>query len=73
MDAINGGIDDRDSNVTEVKLRRWLARLRQPDRLDDPELARLLRAHGRLPETRSAIDFGRAAADLIREIGRAHV
>ena len=66
-DAIKGGLDDRDSSVTEVKLRRWLARLRQPDRLDDPELARLLRAHGRLPETTSAIEFGRAAADLIRD------
>lgn len=67
MDAINGGLDDRDSAVTEVKLRRWLARLRQPDRLDDPELARLLRAHGRLPETKSAVEFGRAAAELIRD------
>lgn len=27
----------------------------------------MLRAHGRLPETRSTLDFGRAAADLLRE------
>lgn len=64
---INTEIDDRGSSITDAKLRRWLARLGQPDRLDDPELARLLRAHGRLPDSTSTLELGRAAADLIRD------
>lgn len=59
-------VDDR-ASITEAKLRRWLARLGQPDRLDDPELSRLLRAHGRLPDSVSTVELGRAAAELIRD------
>lgn len=63
---ISTEVDDRGSNITDAQLRRWLAHLGQPDRLDDPDLARLLRAHDRLPDSSSTLDLGRAAAELIR-------
>ena len=50
---------------TDAQVRRWLGLLRRPDQLAVPELADLLRAHGRLPGTASAVETGRAAAELL--------
>lgn len=55
------------SVVSEAKIRSWLTLLNQPDRLVDPELEHLLRIHNRLPATRSHVELGRAAADLLKE------
>ena len=60
--------EQRPSAVPEAQLRRWLALLTRPDRLADAEeLAGLLQTHGRLPENGSAVDIGRAGADLLRD------
>ncbi|HEV2755948.1 MAG TPA: hypothetical protein VG318_09260 [Actinomycetota bacterium] len=52
--------------VDEDSVRRWLAHLRRPDRLDDPALVALLAAHGRAAEA-PGLRTGRAAAELLRE------
>lgn len=55
------------SKVSEAKIRTWLTLLNQPDRLVDPELEHLLRIHNKLPATRSQLELGQAAADLLKE------
>ena len=52
--------------VDDERVRRWLTNLRRPDRLDEPALRELLRAHG-CDATGPALRTGRAAADLLRE------
>src|SRR5688572_17931370 len=42
-------------SLTDAKLRWWLMLLRQPDRMAQPDVEALLRAHGRLPDNGSAI------------------
>ena len=52
-------------------VRRWLQLLREPDRLNSPEMRALLQAHGRLPLSDNSQDIGRAAAKFLKEmIGR---
>jgi hypothetical protein len=53
-------------SIDHDDVRRWLANLRRPERLDDPALTSLLRAHGRLPDA-GGLRLGRAAAALLRE------
>ncbi|MFN2586921.1 MAG: hypothetical protein ABR613_02215 [Actinomycetota bacterium] len=53
--------------VDEDRVRRWLALLRHPNRLDSPEIRALLRAHGRLPVQASPLDVGRAAARFLTD------
>jgi hypothetical protein len=48
-------------------LRKLLTNLGRPDRLDTPWTRELLRAHGRLPATPSALTVGSAAARLLTE------
>lgn len=52
--------------IDDDTVRRWVANLRRPDRLGDPALAALLRAHGRMPDG-GGLRIGRAGADLLRE------
>lgn len=54
-------------DVTDAQLRRWLTLLRQPDRLFVPEVKELLHTHDRLPASGSAVETGRAAAELLKE------
>ncbi|HEX2195697.1 MAG TPA: hypothetical protein VHJ76_02125 [Actinomycetota bacterium] len=56
----------RNAFVDEATTRRWLANLARPERLADPEMRALLRAHGR-DASGSAVDTGRAAAKLVEE------
>jgi hypothetical protein len=51
----------------EADVRQWLTCLRQPDRLAETSLVALLRDQGRLPETETGIEVGRAAAALLTE------
>lgn len=53
--------------IDEDKVRRWLALLRHPNRLDSPEIRALLRANGRLPEEANPLDVGRAAARFLAD------
>lgn len=55
------------SGVTEQKLRGWLALVRQPHRLEGPDLEALLALHGRVPAARSDLSVGQAAAELFTE------
>lgn len=47
-------------------VRKWLTNLGHPERLADPEMRALLRAHGH-PATGSPIDVGRAAMRLLED------
>jgi hypothetical protein len=53
------------AHVDDKAVRRWLANLRRPERLDDPALAALLRAHGRA--THAGLRGARDAAAFLRE------
>ena len=53
--------------IDEVTLRRWLALLRRPSKLDSPELRELLQAHGRMPQHATSEAIGRAGAALLRD------
>lgn len=55
-------------DVTEATVRRWLALLRHPNRLDSPEMRALLHSHGRLPVDGTPLDVGRAAARLLSDM-----
>lgn len=52
--------------VDETLARRWLSNLTRPERLADPEMRALLRAHGR-DAGASPIEAGRAAASLLED------
>jgi hypothetical protein len=52
--------------VDEERVRRWLANLRRPERLDDPVMRALLRVHGR-DATGAGLDVGRRAIELLTE------
>lgn len=62
------GYDDRAGRVAldEQRVRRWVADLRKPERLDDPVMRGLLRAYGRDP-TGGPLDVGRRATQLLIE------
>lgn len=55
------------TEIDDVILRRWLALLHQPFKLDSPELRGLLRAHGRMPPVTTAEAVGRAGVGLLRD------
>ena len=48
------------------RVRAWLTNLRRPDRLADPAMRELLRAHGRLA-TQTTLDVGQRGAELLTE------
>ena len=48
------------------RVRAWLTNLRRPDRLADPAMRELLRAHGRAV-TGTTLEVGERGADLLRE------
>lgn len=54
-------------SIDTAILRRWLSLLRQPSKLDSPELRDLLRARGRLPQEPTPEAVGRAGAALLRD------
>lgn len=51
----------------DAEVRRWLTSLHQPDRLAETSLVDVLREGGRLAETASGIEVGRAAAAVLVE------
>lgn len=53
------------NGVDEDRLRRWLTMLRRPDQLSEPDLAALLKAHGKYPAGGSAMAVGQAAVDFL--------
>jgi hypothetical protein len=52
--------------LDDERTRRWVTNLRRPERLDDPVVREVLRAHGRAASG-NPLDVGRAAAALLRE------
>lgn len=56
----------RDGPADVHRVRAWLTNLRRPDRLADPAMRELLRAHGRLA-TGTTLEVGELGADLLRE------
>jgi ATP/maltotriose-dependent transcriptional regulator MalT len=57
--------DPSDASVTEAQLRRWLGLLGRPDQLGAADVAPLLTAHGRMPDSRSPLALGHATAELL--------
>lgn len=53
------------SVLSEDSLRRWLAVLRQPDKLALTDIEILLRLHGRMPKSAAPLAVGQAGAELI--------
>jgi ATP/maltotriose-dependent transcriptional regulator MalT len=54
--------------ISDTDLRRWLTVLRQPARLADTDLARLLRSRGDIPANASDVGAGKAVAEFLIEV-----
>jgi hypothetical protein len=65
--AVVDQLEPPTTHITDAQLRRWLALLVQPHRIGGPSLTRLLERHGRLPQSRSPVAIGAAAAQLLTE------
>lgn len=60
--TIGGGLE-----ISEGQLRKWLSLFRKPDQLASSEIVDLLRFHGRLPASPTAVAVGEAALELFTE------
>lgn len=54
------------ANLNDSQVRRWLSNFHVPERLADPPMRDLLRAHGR-PADGSTVSVARQAAALLRD------